>query len=77
MKFQVDKIAVRGPKVDGGFVITLEVGEYDQANVAELLTLPQDEIERMITQVYGAPKETKDLTVSLPKPIMEIDATTN
>lgn len=32
-----------------------------------------NEIERMITQVYGSPKETKDLTVSLPKPILRLD----
>ena len=28
------------------------------------------EVESMINQVYGSPKETKDLTVSMPKPIL-------
>lgn len=37
------KIVVRGPKVDGGYTITLEIGEYEQAKVAEVIMLPQQQ----------------------------------
>lgn len=45
MKFQVDKISVRGPKVDGGYSVTMELGEYEQAKVAQLMAMPNDEIK--------------------------------
>lgn len=43
MKFTADKIAIRGPLVDGGFSVTLSVGEYERAKMAQLLMLPADE----------------------------------
>lgn len=43
LTFQVDKIKVNGPKVDGGYSITFEVGEYEQLKIAALLTIPQDQ----------------------------------
>jgi hypothetical protein len=45
MKFEVDKIKITGPKVDGGFTVSLDVGEYEQHKIAQLLTIPQDVIK--------------------------------
>lgn len=39
--FEADKVKVTGPKVDGGFSITFEAGEYMQATIAKLLLIPQ------------------------------------
>jgi hypothetical protein len=36
-----DKLTVHGPTADGGFRITLDVGEYMAEQVARLVTLPQ------------------------------------
>lgn len=36
------KLVVRGPRVDGGYSITLELGEYDQDAVAEVVRLPHE-----------------------------------
>ncbi len=41
IEFIADKIYVRGPRVDGSYVVTFEVGEYMQPKVAKLLTIPQ------------------------------------
>lgn len=32
-----DQIRIRGPKVDGGYVITLELGEYQVKTLAQLM----------------------------------------
>lgn len=37
LKLIADKITVRGTKVDGSFVISLELGEYQKINLANLL----------------------------------------
>lgn len=43
MKTQInaDKVKVNGPKVDGSYSITFETGEYEQLNVAKIMTIPQ------------------------------------
>lgn len=41
VEFVADKILVRGPRVDGTWVVSLECGEYMQAKVADLLKIPQ------------------------------------
>lgn len=38
LKLLADQIRIRGPKVDGGYVITIEVGEYEVQNVAKLMS---------------------------------------
>lgn len=40
-----DQIKIRGPKVDGGYTITLELGEYERDEVAEIVKLPQEKLE--------------------------------
>lgn len=32
-----DKIRFRGPNVDGGWTVTLEIGEYEKVQVAQLM----------------------------------------
>lgn len=39
-----DKVLMRGPRIDGSFVISFEVGEYEKAKLAKLLEFRTDEI---------------------------------
>jgi hypothetical protein len=50
-QFEADAYAVRGPLTDGGYKITLSVGEYQQANVAKLLTISQQTILNVTVEV--------------------------
>jgi hypothetical protein len=36
-----DKIKINGPRVDNTYVITLEVGEYEQEKIAQLMSIRQ------------------------------------
>ena len=47
IKFSADKVKVYGPKLDGSYTVTLEVGEYEKVNVARLLALPTDEVKKI------------------------------
>ena len=38
LNLTADQIRIRGPKVDGGYVITLEVGEYEVQTIAKLMS---------------------------------------
>ena len=37
-----DKVSVRGPNVDGGWSVTLSIGEYEKTQVAQLVV--EDEL---------------------------------
>lgn len=37
LKLIADKVSVRGPKVDGSFVVNLELGEYQKIELANLM----------------------------------------
>ena len=41
IEFTSDKIKITGPKMDGGYTVTFEVGEYMQLEVVKLLAIPQ------------------------------------
>jgi len=41
IKLIADKIRLSGPKIDGSYTITLEVGEYEKNNVARVLAMPE------------------------------------
>ena len=44
-----DKVSVRGPNVDGGWTISLSIGEYEKIQVAQLIAeddLPIVEFKR-------------------------------
>jgi hypothetical protein len=46
-----DKVIIRGPKVDGGFSITFEAGEYEREKVAGLLLIPSDTPIKLTVEV--------------------------
>lgn len=50
MKFKADKVSIRGPKVDGSYVVSLEVGEYERNKLTEILTLPEGVVDVTIYQ---------------------------
>lgn len=52
--FIAEKVKVTGPKVDGGYSVTFEVGEYEQQHVANLLLLPRDTIIQVSVEVQDA-----------------------
>ena len=41
IKLTADKIKTYGPKIDGGYTITLDVGEYEQKNIAKIVGIKQ------------------------------------
>lgn len=41
IKFNADKVKVLGPKVDGGYAITFEVGEHEQEKIGDIIKIPQ------------------------------------
>lgn len=42
MKLHPDGIKVRGPNVDGGWTLTLSIGEYEKDKVAQLIPICED-----------------------------------
>lgn len=51
LEFIADKVRINGPKVDGGYSVTFEVGDYEQDKVASLLTIPQGEAIQISVEV--------------------------
>lgn len=51
IEFTSDKIRITGPKVDGGYTVSFEVGEYSQLKVAALLTLDQEKTKTVEVSV--------------------------
>lgn len=51
LDFIADKVRINGPKVDGGYSVTFEVGDYEQDKVASLLTIPQGEAINISVEV--------------------------
>ena len=39
IEFIADKITIRGPNVDNGFIVSLSVGEYEKEKIAALIKL--------------------------------------
>lgn len=39
IEFIADKLKVRGPRIDGSWIISLETGEYEKEKIAELIKL--------------------------------------
>ncbi len=38
INFKADKVLLRGPKVDGTYVVSFEVGEYELEKIKDLIT---------------------------------------
>lgn len=53
IKFGADKVSVRGPLTDGGYVVSFYVGEYEQEQVAKLLMIPQQTPLRVEVKIDG------------------------
>lgn len=51
LSFSADKIKVNGPKIDGGYSVTFDVGEFEQSNVAKLFSIPQQTIVKVSIDV--------------------------
>lgn len=45
--FLADKIKINGAKVDGSYTVSFDVGEYEQLQVAKLLTIPQGTVVKV------------------------------
>lgn len=39
-----DKITFRGPSMDGGYNVTLHVGEYEKEAISQLVQLPTEQV---------------------------------
>jgi len=57
LSFVADKVKIFGPKVDGSFTVSFEVGEYEQEKIAELLRIPQQTPLRIRVKFYGEEKD--------------------
>lgn len=44
IEFHADGVKVAGPKIDGSWSVTFNVGEYEQVEVAKLLMLQQHQV---------------------------------
>ena len=44
IQFMSDKVSLSGPRIDGTYKVTLEVGEYERKKLAELLSLEDRKI---------------------------------
>lgn len=51
LEITADKIKVNGPKVDGGFTVSFDIGEFEQDKVASLLTIPQGQAIKITVEV--------------------------
>lgn len=58
MEFVADKISIRGPRVDGSWVVSFEIGEYEVNKLQELFTLDRETLKRVVVQdVIQSPHE--------------------
>jgi len=59
VEFIADKVRISGPKIDGGYVISFEVGEHMANKVSDTIKLPQN----TILKVNVTPLENEDKEV--------------
>lgn len=57
INFESDKVKISGPRVDGSYTATFDIGEYNQRQVSELLLIPQM-TELKVRVEYGKEKTT-------------------
>lgn len=58
LNLTADKVLIRGPKVDGSYVISLEVGEYEKLKLMDILKLKTDEVVKVtLEQSSGNPDD--------------------
>lgn len=56
IELTADKIRMSGPKIDGSYSVTFEVGEYEQDHVSELFKIPQGTLIN-VSVTYDKDKE--------------------
>ena len=45
--FHADGIKIYGAKADGGYTVTLSIGEYEQEKLAKLFLIPQNTVVKV------------------------------
>lgn len=53
IQFGADSLKMSGPLRDGSYTVTFSTGEYEQLNIAKLLTIPQQVPLRITVEVEG------------------------
>lgn len=48
-----DSIKINGPKVDMGYSLTFNIGEYEKGIVAQLLSVNPEDIEQLEVSING------------------------
>ena len=48
-----DKIKANGPKVDGSYTLSFDIGEYERLEVAKLIALPPEAEVTLEVQANG------------------------
>jgi hypothetical protein len=49
LKLTADRVLIRGPKIDGSYVVSFEVGEYEVKKVAQLMSEVNNEAVVQLT----------------------------
>lgn len=57
IEFGADRVRISGPRIDGTYVVSLEVGEYQRKNLKAILDLPDDESLIILIKKYNGRKE--------------------
>lgn len=60
IKLHADKLAIYGPKTDGGLTLTFSIGEYEQEQVAQLLMIPQQTVLNLTVEVEDGTDQRRD-----------------
>lgn len=47
LNLTADRVKIYGPKVDGGFTLTFDIGEYEIEALSEVLKLQTDEVVKL------------------------------
>lgn len=47
IELHADKIKAYGPKQDGSYTVTLDVGEYEQHQIAKIFMIPQQTVVKV------------------------------
>lgn len=50
VELTADKVTIRGPRIDGTYVVSFEIGEYGKQEVAELVMFPNDEVVKVTVE---------------------------
>lgn len=60
VKIIADGFKVYGPKIDGGYTLTLSMGEYEVHKFAQLLAFGRNTVLEVIIKKYGKSNKSQD-----------------